>query len=782
MYWNEVLRLLVLQVSLAVLVAGKSISRMSNGHEAVEESDLNGNTVPFTLEETYDQSFRATGFNGSWISNTEILYNDDHTGDIRIFDATSGTSSIFLDSSILSPYDKPSLSISFDRSYVLIGYDFVNGFRYSTFQKFDVYNVKSKQYITLADGERLALGSWSPTRNAVVYVLQNDIYYQTFSETGSKVRRLTHTGVPGVIYNGVPDWVYEEEVLDSAVALWFSPNGDYLAFASYNDTEVKDVVMLYYGTPGSMKNQYPTEVKIKYPKAGSPNPIVSLTVASLINSSVESRKLEPPVNVVGVDNILYTVSWGDNEYVAATWTNRVQTKAQTVYYSTGEIAFNDVETEVLDHMYQEELSGWLRILPSVFSNRYAIVLQLEDSGTDAGRFVHAIRFKYDTDGRLLSKRDLTPVAAEVMYIAAVNKQRGILYYVGTGVGKPTHRNLYSVPLDGSREPECVSCNVPTPEGHTCSFVYAYFSDDSSHYTLNCAGPDPSTVMIFDTASHRLLYTWERNRSLRQKLATRMQPLIKNLQIRVNGYDCNVRLYLPHDFDDRKSYPLLINVYAGPNTVRITEANTHGFESYMTTNRSVIYGHIDGRGSAYKGSKMLFEIYRRMGTVEIEDQIAVTRALQDTYAWIDGNRTAIWGWSYGGFATAMTLATDKDSVFKCGISVAPVSSWIYYDSIYTERYMGLPTLEDNLRGYNGTDVNRKVEGIRGKKFLLIHGTGDDNVHYQQSLALNKALVQKVIVFELQTYTDEAHGLTGVSPHLYHTMDRFWSNCLGYSRDH
>ncbi|XP_076290465.1 venom dipeptidyl peptidase 4 [Lasioglossum baleicum] len=768
-----VLQLLVLQGSLAALVAGKSIPRVIDKdfrrYEPTSEDDHGNLAVPFNLEETYDLSFRAIGFNGTWQTDTAILYTDNYTGDVRVFDVPSGISRIFVDSSILSPYKNPLMSFSYDNSHILISYDSQPGFRHSMHQRFDVYDRKYGIYTNIADGKRIPLAKWSPKKNAVVYILDNDIYYQDFTVQNSRIRRLTFTGVPDVIFNGVPDWVYEEEVLASAVAFWFSPDGRHLAFATYNDTRVKDMAILYYGTPGAIKDQYPTEVKIKYPKAGSPNPIATLNVIDLDNPSSKVVNLQSPI--ADEENVLYTVNWWDT-HVVATWTNRVQNRSILVGYDTAGNADN--------LLYKEEAEGWLRVHPPVYHNRYAVILELQSEETPVGRFVHAILYE-NRSGVLIRLKDLTPSASEVISIVAVDHTKEILYYVATGVGQPSQRNMYSVPLDGSELPTCVSCSIITPEGNACTYAYPSFSSNASYYVVSCTGPNPTFVVVFDS-SQNPLYSWEENRSLRRKLATRLQPLIQNLNVRVNGYDSKVRLYLPPDFDQTKSYPLLINVYSGPNTVRITEQNIHGFESYMATNRSVIYGHIDGRGSAYKGSKMLFEIYRRIGTVEIEDQIAVTRYLQETYPWIDANRTAMWGWSYGGFATAMTLATDKDSVFKCGISVAPVASWIYYDSIYTERFMGLPTPDDNLGGYNRTDVTRRVEGIRGKKFMLIHGTGDDNVHYQQAMALNKALVDKDIMFRQQSYTDEAHGLIGVSPHLYHTMDRFWSNCLGYSRAH
>ncbi|XP_043527094.1 venom dipeptidyl peptidase 4 isoform X2 [Frieseomelitta varia] len=761
---------LVLHGSLIVLVAGKSIPQLIdkdvNRYESSEENDQQDVKVPFKLEETYGVNFRANTFNGTWRTDTKILYSDSILGDTLLFDAATGTTSSLLDFSVIADFNKPSVSFSFDNSFVVIGHDYESGFRYSVYQRCVVYNTKTNSYMEIANGDRIPLIKWSPTRNALIYVHENDIYYQVFSDRSS-IRRITDTGVLDTVYNGVPDWVYEEEVLASASAAWFSPDGRHLAFATFNDTNVREIGMLRYGIPGNIKYQYPEELKIKYPKTGSPNPVVSMTIVDLDNP-FKLINLEPPIDVVGWDYVLYTVRWRNNYQVAVTWTNRVQNKAQIVLYDTKGNSSNIY--------YEEESEGWLRILPPIFYNEYVIIVKLQDSGTSAGRFQHAVRFKY-TAGKLIDETDLTAGAKEVISILAVDHVRGRLYYLGNEFGAPSQRNLYSVQLNGNQKPVCLSCNVVSPERKRCTYAYAYFSTDCSYYALSCSGPDPVFVTIRN-ADHRKVYNWEENRSLRRKVAARTQPTYKNLQVPMNGYKCNVKLSLPPDFDEKKRYPLLINVYAGPNTVRITDEASFGFESYMVTNRSVIYGRIDGRGSAYKGSKMLFEIYRRLGTVEIEDQIAVTRLLQETYPWIDSSKTGIWGWSYGGFSTAMVLATDRKSVFKCGISVAPVTSWIYYDSLYTERFMGLPTPEDNLHGYNHSDVTRLVEGIRGKKFMLIHGTGDDNVHYQQAMALNRALVDKDIMFEQQSYTDEAHALSGVFPHLYHTMDRFWANCLGY----
>ncbi|XP_015601081.1 venom dipeptidyl peptidase 4 isoform X2 [Cephus cinctus] len=758
-----VLKLLLLGLCLVATLARPS---ERDEDDVIADDDT---PVPFSLEEAYSGRFSAYSFNGTWISSTEIMYRQSGTKNLLKFSASSLESVEFLNATVLTDVNGTGYSLSPDGLYLLIRYDDVTGFRHSTYSKYLVYDIADQRYDEIANLEHLPLASWAPTGNGLVYVLDNDVYYRSISGNSATVRRLTSDGETGVVYNGVPDWVYEEEILGTGSAVWFSPDGNHLAFATFDDTDVKEATYYYYGEPGDAEYQYPTDVKIKYPKAGSTNPLVYLTLVDLSNASSPLINLSAPIDIVGSDHILYTVSWLNDETVAVTWTNRVQNVGQIVAY---DVSGNETYLLTLN-----ETEGWLEVPTPIIHDDYLILLSYQESGTAAGRFNHVTRYQL-SNGVLSNETDMSPGTVAVTSLLGTDKINERIYYLATGSDEPSQRNLYSVPIKGDNEPTCISCNYLTPEGNNCTYATVRFSSDMSFYTLTCAGPDPTTARIYNS-SHQQVYSWQENESLRERLKAKLQPTPLNLIITANGYGSKVRLLLPPQFDENDSYPMMVYVYAGPNTVRITDAASYGFHSFMTTNRSVIYAWIDGRGSAYKGSAMLYEIYRALGTVEIEDQIAVTKILKNKYSWIDSNRIAIWGWSYGGYATAMVLATDTESVFKCGISVAPVSSWIYYDTMYTERYMGLPTKEDNLYGYNASDVTRLVDGIRGKKYMLIHGTGDDNVHYQQAMALAKALSAADILFEQVSYTDEAHGLTSVYPHLYHTMDKFWGDCLDLS---
>jgi len=219
------------------------------------------------------------------------------------------------------------------------------------------------------------------------------------------------------------------------------------------------------------------------------------------------------------------------------------------------------------------------------------------------------------------------------------------------------------------------------------------------------------------------------------------------------------------------------VYGGPGSQQINDGFRIDWATSLVTDKKVIYGYIDGRGSAGQSQEVLHALYKGLGTLEIQDQIDATNWLIADKKFIDPERVGIWGWSYGGYATSMVLANDTENVFKCGIAVAPVTSWLYYDTIYTERFMGLPTDDDNWKGYNASQVVTRVDNFRNKDFLLVHGNADDNVHYQQSMLLARALEKADIMFEQLSYPDEAHGISGARPHLYHSFEKFLFNgCL------
>lgn len=244
--------------------------------------------------------------------------------------------------------------------------------------------------------------------------------------------------------------------------------------------------------------------------------------------------------------------------------------------------------------------------------------------------------------------------------------------------------------------------------------------------------------------------WESNDHLERALKGKAIPRVEIHELDLgNGFTAKAMLLIPPGTNTSSSavkHPMLVDVYGGPNSANVVGTWSIGWGTHLASNRSVVYAKIDGRGSGLRGDRLMYQIYRKLGTVEVQDQITGARKLAEQLPFVDPQRIAIWGWSYGGYASAMALAQDTQHVFQCAVSVAPVTDWLFYDSIYTERYMGLPTLTDNRAGYETSRLTALHERFRNRTYLLVHGTYDDNVHYQQAMQLARALETHDIMFK------------------------------------
>ncbi|PSN56673.1 Venom dipeptidyl peptidase 4 [Blattella germanica] len=593
---------------------------------------------------------------------------------------------------LLIGYDQQSVSISHDPLALTFSpfyfflifkhcvYRMSQGYRHSTASRFVLYDLTYNSYINVANRELLQLVKLAPVGSGLAYVLDNDIYYMT--SANAVETRITFDGEPGVVYNGVPDWVYEEVI----VLLLLQP--------------------------------------------GTPNPAVSLHVVDLTNPNYPVT-LSAPVDIVSSDHILFAVTWATANEVAAVWTNRVQNVATTRICNSRTASCQNVHTIM-------EKSGWVDVVTPIFDANgvsYVTVLPQTQSG-GAGNYQQLTLVS-----RSGQETALTFGRSVVTLIYGWDYINNIIYYQATPEGAPSQRHVYAVAADGSFASRCLSCEMGTLEGRACLYAYGSFSTEMTYLAMTCAGPDPIHVDLYNAMDTS-------------------KPLIT----------AQARLWLPPGIDTSGAtkYPMLVYVYGGPNSAQISDAFALGWGAYLTTNRSIVYAMIDGRGSGMKGDAIKFSIYRRLGTVEVLDQIGVTMTLRRMYPFLDPARIGIWGWSYGGNQRFFSL--------KCGASVAPVTSWIYYDAIYTERYMGLPLYDDNLSGYNDSDVTRRAHFFKGKQFYLLHGNADDNVHYLQAMMLSRALERANILFRQQSYPDENHNLRSVLFHVYGSMDQFWEDCF------
>uniref|UniRef100_A0A8C4V664 Dipeptidyl peptidase 4 n=1 Tax=Falco tinnunculus TaxID=100819 RepID=A0A8C4V664_FALTI len=566
--------------------------------------------------------------------------------------------------------------------------------------------------------------SWSPVGHKLAYVWKNNVYIKA-SPMAESVQ-ITKNGEENKIFNGIPDWVYEEEMFGTHSALWWSPNGNFVAYAAFNDTEVPVIEYSFYSEDTL---QYPKTIRIPYPKAGATNPTVQFFIVDTkLLPTIHSAEISPPAEIISGDHYLSVVTWVTDERICLQWLRRIQ--------NFSVLTVCDFESTTGNWLCPQEESktGWIgRFQPSVphFAPDNATYYKVF-SDTVGYKHIHYIN----------GSQAPVPITAGKWEVIILS----LSYWFLSG----------GVLLESSpNSARCVSCDL---NQERCQYYSVSFSKDAQYYQLNC-----------------LLRYLENNTELENSLKDIQMPSKKFGSISVGGYNLWYQMILPPHFDSSKKYPLLLDVYAGPCSQKVDKVFQISWATYLASTEQIIVASFDGRGSGYQGDQIMHAINRRLGTYEVEDQIAAARTFSEM-SFVDKDRIAIWGWSYGGYVTSMVLGSGS-GVFKCGIAVAPVSRWQYYDSIYTERYMGLPIASDNLNNYNSSTVMARAEKFKEVEYLLIHGTADDNVHFQQAAQISKALVDAEVDFQAMWYTDKDHAITGQAhKHIYTHMSHFIKQCF------
>uniref|UniRef100_A0A452U6C4 Dipeptidyl peptidase 4 n=1 Tax=Ursus maritimus TaxID=29073 RepID=A0A452U6C4_URSMA len=702
----------------------------------------------YTLTDYLKNTFRLKFYSLRWISDQEYLYKQENN--ILLFNAEYGNSSIFLENSTFEEFEHSinDYSVSPDGQFILFEYNYVKQWRHSYTASYAIYDLANRRLIT---EEKIPNNTqwitWSPEGHKLAYVWNNDVYVK--NEPNSSSQRITWTGKENVISNGITDWVYEEEIFSAYSALWWSPKGTFLAYAQFNDTEVPLIEYSFYSDESL---QYPKTVRIPYPKAGAVNPTVKFFVVKTdnLNPNTNSTSVEiPPPDAISIgDYYLCDVTWVNEERISLQWLRRIQN------YSVMDICDYDNFTNSWRKTAQEhtEMSttGWVgRFRPSEphFTSDgksfYKII-------SDQDGYKHICLFQIDKQGCTF----ITKGAWEVIGIEALTSD-------------------YLIQLSDHTKVTCLSCEL-NPE--RCQYYSVSFSEEAKYYQLRCSGPGLPLYTLHSSSDDKELRVLEDNSALDKMLQEVQMPSKKLDFIILNETKFWYQMILPPHFDTSKKYPLLIEVYAGPCSQKADAIFRLNWATYLASTENIIVASFDGRGSGYQGDKIMHAVNRRLGTFEVEDQIEAARQFSKM-GFVDDKRIAIWGWSYGGYVTSMVLGSGS-GVFKCGIAVAPVSRWEYYDSVYTERYMGLPTPEDNLDYYKNSTVMSRAENFKQVEYLLIHGTADDNVHFQQSAQISKALVDAGVDFQAMWYTDEDHGIASSTAHqhIYTHMSHFIKQCF------
>ncbi|MBD79841.1 MAG: S9 family peptidase [Crocinitomicaceae bacterium] len=599
-------------------------------------------------------------------------------------------------------------------------------YRHSTREWNYVVDVETKG-IKLVSEQKIRYASFNPSGNQVAFVRDNNVYVSNL-ENGSEIQ-VTSDGENNQIINGATDWVYEEEFAFDKAFFW-SPNGKKIAYYRFMEGGVREFNMPYY--KGGL---YPEDYKFKYPKAGEDNSRVSIFIYDL-----ESKK----TSMVEIkDYYIPRIKWSkSDDYLTITGMNRHQNNLKLYWVNA-----NTMETKVI---LEEQNDTYIDIHDNLtfLSDNKSFVWTSEIGG-----YNHL--YLYSNLGQ--KKSQITKGDWEVTKVYGLNEKSGVVYFEAAKES-PMQREVYSVKVSGS------SLNKLSPNTGTNS---ASFSKGFKYFiNYHSTAKTPYYISVHD-AKGKEIRVMKDNQTLKELIGQYATASHEFLQVPgADGTLLNSWMIKPKNFDADKKYPVLMFVYGGPGsqTVKDSWGSSNYLWYQMLADKGYIVVSVDNRGTGARGEQFKKMTYLQLGKYETEDQIAAAQWL-GKQGYVDASRIGIWGWSYGGYMSSLCLFKGAD-VFKMAMAVAPVTNWKFYDTIYTERYMQTP--EENS-GYEENSPINHVEKLKGK-YLLIHGTGDDNVHFQNSVEMVAALQKANKQFDLMIYPDRNHGIYGGNTrlHLYNMM--------------
>lgn len=618
--------------------------------------------------------------------------------------------------------------------YLLLETERTPIYRYSYQAQYYLYSTKTKAVQPLSQGGRQRLATFSPDGQRVAFVRANNIYIKGIASGIEE--RITHDGSINQIINGAADWVYEEEFALTTGMQW-SPDGRRLAFYRFDESRVKQFHMtLYQG------HLYPLISTFKYPKAGEENALVSVHVYDVVTGTTQAMDIGSET-----DQYIPRIKWTSNPQVLAIMRmNRLQNR--------------------LDILLADAIMGQSQLLFTE-SNQYFVepptdyypiftpdgkhfIITSEGSGWN-----HL--YLYDMNGNLV--RQLTSGTDEVIDFYGYDPATKRVFFQAID-GHPIRRSVFAVELNGGAYQR-----LSHVRGGTSTASFSLGFKFYMHFHSSTQSP---TRVTLHNASGKQLRVLEDNSALRRAMNAYRMPQREFFTFTTTeGVELNGYMIKPLDFDSTALYPVMMYQYSGPASQRVTDKWLVDWDHYLASMGYLVVC-VDGRGTGGRGEAFRKITYGQLGYYETIDQIETARYLK-TLPFVDEQRIGIWGWSYGGYISALALFKGSD-VFRLGISVAPVTNWRFYDTIYTERYMGLP--KDNPGGYDDNSPVHHAYKLRGK-FLLIHGSADDNVHLQNTMELANALISANRPFEMMIYPDRNHGIHGGNTrmHLYTLMTQF-----------
>ncbi|KAJ9053730.1 Dipeptidyl peptidase 4, variant 2 [Entomophthora muscae] len=823
-----------------------SLNEVTIPNKAYIEGDTTASskkTIQF--EDLYSRTFRPRTPDWTWVetdTGDDGVYTtiNSTTGDIwiryagNLWGNKATKDRVLINRSIIDnqeldhPFTK--YHISPDLKYIAVASQVEKVWRHSYTARYRIFDLQdpSKEPVVVApkisrnSTERyIALFQWSAKGHDVSFVVQNNVY--VLIDNLTKVRQVSTDGSTNII-NGIPDWVYEEEVYASNSAMWWSPDGHFLAYLKFDDSPIPEITVPLYSNgailshanmlapsntpstaplPNDPKNDeiffaayadYPQNVNIKYPKAGHHNPRVSLHVyriAGEVTTSVKydfkafDESMVEAMKAQSEDRIICDVVWGSSKDMLVRFTNKEQNLVATALCSIDSpgsaLTANVVRLEPGGYDFKapskEGDGGWYQtdshpIIPlhQLKSNPTGYIDRVVVDG-----FYHLVLF--ETLNATTPSVFLTSGAYDIEKALGLNYAKEQLYYASRQLDS-TASHIYSVHIYNKNknhvsDESSVVLNEFNDHDNDLGHFDADLSPGGGFMVLSYLGPRvPYHTLVRDGDAHKALIL-EKNARLRKTLSLYDIPKLKFTRITVNNTLLNA-MELKPPTKSKDKLRVLFRCYGGPESQMVTRNFNIDFHYWLVSNLTdVAVVTVDGHGTGFKGRNFAVGITKNLGKLEAQDQLGAIAAYS-THKWVDPSHLGLWGWSFGGYLTAKVVEADNNHLLSAAISVAPVSDWRFYDSIYTERYMNTP--QNNPEGYKESAVN-KVKNFNATNYLLMHGAADDNVHIQNSFRLTDLFNQRDITrTSFYLFPDNDHSISA-----YHSNWALYKRLYEHVRD-
>ncbi len=681
-----------------------------------------------TVEDIYSGAFRAKGMDelqSMKNTNQYTVLNYDaasRTMQIDLFDfATLKKVTTLIDTknhTVLAD-GIDSYTFSPDEKSILIANNTNQIFRHSFTADYYLYDTTTKKVSKVFDFQ-VQEPTFSPDGKKIAFARDNNLF--VYDIVSKQITAITSDGKKNSVINGITDWVYEEEFAFVRAFDW-SKDSKKVAYIRFDESQVPEFSMSMF-----KKDLYPTVETFKYPKAGEKNSEVSLHIYDIASKGTQKVNLS---------------QYADFYIARMKWTNEANVLSAQVlnrHQDNLDLLFIDGNSGATKVALNEKDKAYIDVTDNLtFLKDNSFIWTSEKDG-----FNHI--YLYDKTGKL--KNQVTKGNWEVTNYYGFDEKNNTVFYQSVENGS-INRDVYSINLNGKNKVR-LSKSTGT-NAATFSPNFQYFITTFSSAT------QPTTYTLNEAKKGAQVQVIENNEVLATKLKGYDLPAKEFFVLKTaKGNELNAWILKPKDFDPNKKYPVFMYQYSGPGSQQVNN-DWNGSDDYwfqMLAQQGYIVACVDGRGTGFKGAAFKKVTQKELGKYEVEDQIDAAKVIGN-YPYVDKNRIGIWGWSYGGFMASNCILKGAD-VFKMAIAVAPVTNWRFYDSIYTERYMQTP--QENATGYDENSPINHVNKLKGK-YLLIHGSGDDNVHVQNSMQMIEALIQANKQFDSQIYPDKNHGIYG-----------------------